>query len=1065
MSGKGVEWYVVTARAGRKLRSDRLKIPQTTTFSFLHSNLKNTCTLMPFPLSPLQIFVVRVGGLLFSLSCSFFFSSSPPAVPESPDRISVRILDKPHGNDGKWRVIQDGSRVRIPIRGKPVSVEVTAHPDLGQIDPERIQLELINAETEEILPPDITERGPWMHNAKKCQPKSTDSTQYLGVKIFIVRTTLYFRVTLKRPESDIIGTSPSFFVSNTGIPNPEAHNKEIENVDSGTSKDPEVELPTEVARKSLPTAVELQTFPTEFSEFRIRDNVYIQGQVNASGCILSPFTLGIRSFFPFPLLFFDSAFRSFLFLDFVFSDERLKYHIAELSTVSETLASLTGKSFRWRSEQPEEIDTADIQFEPNVKKVLGFIAQDLQRTLPEIVHETDDGWLTVEYTSVVPLIVEAIKLHSQELAKLRASAEELAKLNASYQGLAKVLKDTAATAALPPARGSSLPTKLADQTKRPIAKKGSSFVQLLRGLPPLQAALGSAGILLLIVVIVVGLGVGIHQASLATSSQSAPPLQAESPSIGSSPLAPPPRPFQSPSDPVVVSSSPASSPNTPLAPVPPYGSSPYQSPSGVGSPALPFTPSWLQSPAVGLRPPVVPPLSGPIWINGNFLGGGFEDPTNYLWTNDPQIMRYNESVQPAGPYLRGSAPFPTGEQFLFLNATTSLKSTSTSFNLYANGFINVYMSLWTYLLGPPLSTFNATIALTNTSMPQCFAFTRADTAITNKWQQLQIVMQCQTGIGMHNFRITLSAEDIGSRIAVDSVEASTYEGYILLAGQRDLSFGSQGVSLIAPPAAVGVGSISAMKFMSDGRIVVASVVPGGSFATVTVSRFLPDLRLDLSFGTVGSTRIVGLYQDPTFQSEGWLDIDAQNRTLVIGSVQLANGSRLAAAVRLDENGAMDYSFGGHDGFSVIVYVAGAQSTDECGGYIKSFPNGWIYVGLISRDPLNRRVVIDRLAENGSLDMSYPGLGIYGQTNFVGFDVDASGRTYLCSQIATDVYLYRLTNNGSLDTTYGSRASGSVISSARIVANFLSVFPVRPPFSFFMQNNRLQVLSLSRMVAL
>ena len=43
-----------------------------------------------------------------------------------------------------------------------------------------------------------------------------------------------------------------------------------------------------------------------------------------------------------------------------------------------------------------------------LKKYIGLIAQDVQAVLPEIVNEQND-LLSVEYTSIIPVIIESIK--------------------------------------------------------------------------------------------------------------------------------------------------------------------------------------------------------------------------------------------------------------------------------------------------------------------------------------------------------------------------------------------------------------------------------------------------------------------------------------------------------------------------------------------------------------------------------------------------------------------------------------------------------------------------------
>ena len=49
---------------------------------------------------------------------------------------------------------------------------------------------------------------------------------------------------------------------------------------------------------------------------------------------------------------------------------------------------------------------------------IGFIAQDVQKVIPELVRENEDGLLSMRHQGVTPILVEAIK-------ELKAEIEEL----------------------------------------------------------------------------------------------------------------------------------------------------------------------------------------------------------------------------------------------------------------------------------------------------------------------------------------------------------------------------------------------------------------------------------------------------------------------------------------------------------------------------------------------------------------------------------------------------------------------------------------------------------------
>ena len=55
----------------------------------------------------------------------------------------------------------------------------------------------------------------------------------------------------------------------------------------------------------------------------------------------------------------------------------------------------------------------------------GFIAQELEEVLPEVVHTRGDGYKTVMYEKVVPVLVQAMKEQQKMIEALRAEIDLL----------------------------------------------------------------------------------------------------------------------------------------------------------------------------------------------------------------------------------------------------------------------------------------------------------------------------------------------------------------------------------------------------------------------------------------------------------------------------------------------------------------------------------------------------------------------------------------------------------------------------------------------------------------
>jgi len=58
---------------------------------------------------------------------------------------------------------------------------------------------------------------------------------------------------------------------------------------------------------------------------------------------------------------------------------------------------------------------------------IGFVAQDVLPVLPELVKKDDKGYYSVEYSKVVPVLVNAIKEQQQQIDKQQEQINMLIK--------------------------------------------------------------------------------------------------------------------------------------------------------------------------------------------------------------------------------------------------------------------------------------------------------------------------------------------------------------------------------------------------------------------------------------------------------------------------------------------------------------------------------------------------------------------------------------------------------------------------------------------------------------
>jgi len=110
------------------------------------------------------------------------------------------------------------------------------------------------------------------------------------------------------------------------------------------------------------------------------------------------------------------------------SDMRYKQNVTDLSSrgdreVLKTITRLVPISYNLKQayydvvcdslQQPlKHFDENSVVFK---KKHFGLIAQDLQKIYPELVYENDNGYLSINYTELIPLLIQSIKELKEEV--------------------------------------------------------------------------------------------------------------------------------------------------------------------------------------------------------------------------------------------------------------------------------------------------------------------------------------------------------------------------------------------------------------------------------------------------------------------------------------------------------------------------------------------------------------------------------------------------------------------------------------------------------------------------
>ncbi len=95
------------------------------------------------------------------------------------------------------------------------------------------------------------------------------------------------------------------------------------------------------------------------------------------------------------------------------SDARFKQNIELLPNPVQTILGLRGVTFNWKP-------TAGMSF--SERNQLGFIAQEVETVLPDLVYTDEKGFKSVNYTGLIPVVVEAIKVQQKQIMELKTEA-------------------------------------------------------------------------------------------------------------------------------------------------------------------------------------------------------------------------------------------------------------------------------------------------------------------------------------------------------------------------------------------------------------------------------------------------------------------------------------------------------------------------------------------------------------------------------------------------------------------------------------------------------------------
>jgi len=122
------------------------------------------------------------------------------------------------------------------------------------------------------------------------------------------------------------------------------------------------------------------------------------------------------------------------------SDLRLKTNLLHLTSGLKIINSLNSYYFDWNNLAIEKYNYPE-------KRQIGFVAQEVEVLIPEIVTTTSKGYKAIDYTKLTPIIVEAIKEQQGEIvalkkenSKLKTQLSDMETLKSEVEALKKLIQ-------------------------------------------------------------------------------------------------------------------------------------------------------------------------------------------------------------------------------------------------------------------------------------------------------------------------------------------------------------------------------------------------------------------------------------------------------------------------------------------------------------------------------------------------------------------------------------------------------------------------------------------------
>lgn len=145
------------------------------------------------------------------------------------------------------------------------------------------------------------------------------------------------------------------------------------------------------------------------------------------------------------MVFYNTDKRAFNLIEvaevYTHSDARAKTNIKDVDGALTTIGKLRPVTYNWKTAASEGVRKAaaneSFSYNPDddTATQYGFLAQEMEEVLPEIVKTSDTGDKLVNYTAIIPLLVQSVQELTQTVSELQQTVEAQALTISQLQGV------------------------------------------------------------------------------------------------------------------------------------------------------------------------------------------------------------------------------------------------------------------------------------------------------------------------------------------------------------------------------------------------------------------------------------------------------------------------------------------------------------------------------------------------------------------------------------------------------------------------------------------------------